>query len=213
MNMLKKVILFFILINTVNFFAQNSKQEFYDTKGNKISKEKFLKLEDHTVNISIGLKYDTLQVFKLINRINIDVLDTVSLENLKKHLELNYGQKIANDEYIVINYVTANPILKKDKYLSLWTILQPNYIKKLHTKVKCKQFWIHDELQIDLDTYKYPHINWFKEKDNFIKNLFYPFQFSYGNCTIISPNGKFYSYFGEYGPEKVYKGIQTLKKI
>ncbi|WP_445720541.1 hypothetical protein [Flavobacterium sp.] len=172
-----------------------------------------MKLEDHKVNISIGLEYDTLQVFKLINRININVLDTVSLENLKNYLELNYGQKIANDEYIVINYVTANPILKKDKYLSLWTILQPNYIKKLHTKVKCKQFWIHDELQIDLDTYKYPHINWFKEKDNFIKNLFYPFQFSYGNCTIISPNGKFYSYFGEYGPEKVYKGIQTLKKL
>ena len=210
--MFKKIILIFILIQTLNLNAQSIKQEFYDTNGNKISKEEFLKLEDHTINIPIGLDYDTLQVFKLVKRIELDVLDTLSLENLKKQLEINYGQKIADDDYIVINYVTSNPILKKEKYLSLWTILQPDYIKNLHNKIKCKQFWIYDESQTDLDTYRYPHINWLKEKDNFIKNLFYPFQFNYGNCTIVAPNGKYYSYFGEYGPEKVFKGIKILKK-
>lgn len=212
-NMIKKVILFFFLIQTLNINAQSTKQEFYDTNGNKISKEEFLKLENHKINLAIGLDYDTLQVFKLVNRINLDILDTLTLEKLKKHLELNYEQKITKDDYIVINYITANPILKKEKELSLWTILQPNYIKKLHNKIKCKQFWIYDELQTDLDSYQYPHINWLKEKDNFIKNLFYPFQFSLGNCTIIAPNGNFYSYYGEYGPEKVFKGIEILKKL
>ncbi|RAK20725.1 hypothetical protein B0I03_107146 [Flavobacterium aquaticum] len=212
-NMIKKVIIFFVLIQTLNINAQSIKQEFYDTNGKKISKEEFLKLENHNINLAIGLDYDSLQVFKLVNRINLDTLDTLALGNLKKHLELNYEQKIANDEYIVINYITANPLLKKENNLSLWTILQPNYIKKLHKKVKCKQFWIYDESQIHLDSYKYAHINWLKEKDSFIKNLFYPFQFSYGNCTVIAPNGNFYSYYGEYGPEKVFNGIEILKKL
>ena len=133
--MIKKVIIFFVLIQTLNINAQSTKQEFYDTNGNKISKEEFLKLENHNINLAIGLDYDSLQVFKLVNRINLDTLDTLALGNLKKRLELNYEQKIANDEYIVINYITANPLLKKENNLSLWTILQPNYIKKLHKKI------------------------------------------------------------------------------
>jgi hypothetical protein len=138
-------------------------------------------------------------------------LNTEQLQSLKNYFQKENSIPIEQDDYIVINYVTSYPIIENEKMKSKWSIYQEDYIKELHKKIKCKQFWIHDIIQENLEPYSFKHIKWLKENDEFIKKMFYEYVTNYGNVTIVKPDGHYYTFLGEYGPDEVYEGITELK--
>lgn len=201
----------FLFLFTISLYGQNLKEYYYDSKNNPVTKFNYHKLIDHKINLGVSIK-DTAVTYRIVNRIDIGKLDSIVHQNLKNHLFESYGLEVDDKQFIVINYVSGYPSLDMQKGRSQWSIFNKIYIKKLNKKINCKQIWIYDAIQENLKSYSFKHIVWHKEKNNYIKNLFYPYTFNYGNVTIIDPSGEHYSYFGEYGPDSVFEGIDYLKK-
>lgn len=199
----------FLFLFSISLNAQKLKEYYFDINNNPITKLNYLKLIDHSVNLDVS-KIDTAKIYKIVNRRDTGKLDSISHKNLIIHLSDSYGLNVDKNQFIVINYVSCYPFLGKRGKRSQWSIFNKNYIKDLNEKINCKQIWIYDAIQENLKSYSYKHIVWNKEKNNYIKNLFYPYDFNYGNTTIIAPSGEYFSYFGEYGPDSVFEGIDYL---
>lgn len=203
-----KQLLLSLLFITAICNGQAKKELFFDVDSIPITKGEFLKRTDHTVNVGGTIEKNGILINKLFIRKKIDTLSSEQYDKLKNYLK-NASSDVSKN-IIVINYYSGLDKVNPNEKSS-WNIYNKSYLKKLNKTGNITPYWIykHDE---NLSYHHADAINWLRDTSGFIEKTFFPFHFNLGSCVIILPNGNYYTYFGEYGPDEVYAGIEELKK-
>jgi hypothetical protein len=55
-------------------------------------------------------------------------------------------------------------------------------------------------------------ITWYKDPEQIIERLFFEHHYPCNSFVILSKDGNFISYFGEFGNEQVWEAIQSINK-
>lgn len=208
---MKKLLLLF-LFTTLICQGQTKKELFFDIDSIPITKSEFLKRTDHTINVGGKTEDNNVILNKLFIRKKIDSLSLGKYSQLKNYLNLTPSKNAdLNDKIIVINYYSGLDKITHGEGKSQWNIYYKSYPKKLNKMGNIAQFWIY-KYDDNLEHHHADRINWLYDKSGLIEKTFFPYHFNSGSCVVILPNGKYYSYFGEYGPDEVYAGIEELKK-
>lgn len=203
-----KLLLLSLLFATAISNGQSKKELFFDIDSIPITKNEFLKRTDHTVNIGGTTEKNGIIINKLFLRKQFGTLSSDQYKKLKNYLRQTSSEPSNN--IIVLNYYsgldTVNPNEK-----SSWNIYYKSYSKKLNKMGDITQYWIY-KYDENLSYHHADEINWQRDTSGLIEQTFFSFHFNAGSCAVILPNGNYYTYFGEYGPDEVYTGIEELKK-
>jgi hypothetical protein len=203
-----------ILILIASFsFSQNQKIEndnikYFDENYNLISKTEYenRKWKNSLLNIqgdSINHKILTVRTYegRLKNKKNLDSLLSSTISN-----------KIDSSKTIVIIYYpgkdpcnssgSATKSSKKTWFKELE--------KKLYKITQTKPIYIYkDKDGIE----KYDEImTWYKDPYGTIEKLFFKYHYPCSSFVVISKEGEFISYFGEFSKEYVWKAAEILTK-
>lgn len=201
------------LLFTCSFFGQEKPIVFYNEGGEKISKQQFFETKDYRNYLDLYFENDTTQIGLLVTRQKFGQLDKNSFENLKSYLTELSDKQIDSTQNIVINYLTAYP--KKDENTtsrSGWNVLNRDYLKKLHKIANINQFWMNSLECDNLEYFYHKKINWIADKNNLLKELFFPYEVRYGNYVLIKPDGKFYYYLGEHSKYQIWENSSLFFK-
>lgn len=201
-----KLLKTFILVASC-CWGQNKKELFFDEDSISITKTEFIRNTDHTTNIGSKIDDGNTIINKLYLREKIAVLSHEKYSNLKNYIQL----AAADNKIIVINYYSGLDTITPNKGKSTWNIYYPGYLKKLKRMGNIAQFWFY-KYDKNLKYHHADQINWLYDKSAFIEKTFFPYHFNSGSFAVILPNGKYYTYFGEYGSEEVCKAIEKMKK-
>ncbi|WP_162926926.1 hypothetical protein [Flavobacterium psychrotrophum] len=113
-------------------------------------------------------------------------LTTVELAGLRQYLNQANNEKIKDDEFIIINYITSYPVIEPQETLSSWSILNKSFYNKAQKLAPGKMFYIYNQQQPNaIYSYKRKHIKWFSDKDNYVLKLLFPAEANYGNAAVI----------------------------
>ncbi|PZR19643.1 MAG: hypothetical protein DI539_13390 [Flavobacterium psychrophilum] len=198
---------FFFVATTCN--AQSKKELYFDTDSTAITKNEFIKRTDHAINVGGSVEKNGVVINKLFIRKKIDTLVPEKYIQLRKYLNMS-GSNFDN-QIIVINYYSGLDTVLPNEGRSQWNLYNKNYAKKLKKMGNISQFWIY-KYDKNLSHHHADEINWHHDKSGLIEKTFFPYHFNFGSCAVILPNGKYYTYFGEYGYDEVFAGIDELKK-
>ncbi|MFD2603584.1 hypothetical protein [Flavobacterium suzhouense] len=204
-----KQLLFYFFFAIITCNAQSKEELYFDIDSTAITKSEFLKRTDHTINVRGSVEKNGVTINKLFIRKKIDTLSSEKYIQLRKYLNLSASD--FNHQIIVINYYSGLDTVLPNEGKYQWNIYSKSYPKKLKKMGNISQFWIY-KYDDNLNYHHANEINWYHDKSGFIEKTFFPYHFNSGNCAVILPNGKYYTYFGEYGPDEVYAGINELKK-
>lgn len=192
-----------------SILSQTKKEKFYNESGLEVSKEKFRKSIDHKVNIDSYFTNDSVIVGQLHSRINYSKLTLQELKSLQSYLFEISGRQVDSEKVIVINYFPGEDRIDEGK--SQAYIYQDNYMKKLIKEGNILQYWIYSSA-INLEHHHRDRLIWLHDKKRIVERVFFPAYFRFGSTAVIMPDGRYYTYFGEYGPDEVFAGLNQLKK-
>ncbi len=208
---MKSLLHFAMLFLSIATFGQKKAINFYDESGKEITKEIFVKSIDHSKNIDLYFENDSLNYALLVIREKEGQLENKTFARLKNYLAELSGAPIDSTKNIVINYLSGLPKYNGDSepLLNLYT-LESDYLKKLHRIAKIQQFWIHSPETENPEEYIKNNYNWIADKNRFFMDVFFRYEFPYGNYILIKPDGKFYFYLGEHSKERIWKSARKF---
>lgn len=206
---MKKYFLSLLLIFSVNLtFSQVKKKIFYDENREEITKESFYKQKDYAENLDLYFENDTIITSLLVKRKNNGKLNDSVFKDLKKNLSLD--PKIIN-EIIVIVYYPGKDNCNGMERNSTWNIFDNDYLKKLSKISKYKHFWIYKNEE-NLNYYHPKQVKWEKDINQFTEKTFFEYHYPCFSAVIIDENGKYISYFGEFGKSTIWELSTELLK-
>lgn len=204
---------FFFVFFVSLAFGQDKPVVFYNEAGEKISKETFIKTRNYHKNFDLYFENDTTQIGVLVTRQKFGQLDKQTFVRLKTYLKQLTDKSISDSQYIVINYLTANPKKAENKKSrSGWNIFHGDYLRKLHKTADIKQFWMYSTNCDNLDYHYQNKVHWVPDKTGLLKRLFSAYEVPYGYYVLIKPDGKYFYSLGEYGKHDVWENAEKFFK-
>lgn len=189
-------------------FGQTKKEYYYDTDWKAISRNDFYIKSNNSLNINRLVENDTMIMGKLFTRRVYAKLPQDSLQMVHAYLSKIANKKIDDSKIIVLNYYPDhNP--DGTKAPTSMPVYDSKYLKNLHKiSPTTQQFRIYkydDNLADKKD-------NWLIDNNALIEHTFFPYYFMYGSVIVIHPSGNYYIYYGEYGYDNVFEGLNELIK-
>ncbi len=186
-------------------FSQNlNKKEILNDENSKPIKMKEFKekIKDRNYVYSL-IENDTAYIGKISFRESIGEITPDLRLSLIKYLGEITESKIDSTKNIVINFF-YNPKVKPngsciDHYTS-----DRKYMKYLKKNENSIQFFITEK------NYNYGKKHVFEDKDDFLRQLLFKYDFGCGNYIIIKNNGTILRRLGEYRQDEIRKKLKKL---
>lgn len=184
--------------------------EFYDTDGKRLSKKEFLRKSDSRYNLALSFQTGKTTVSRLVKRDKVGRMSPDSLRVLRTHLGKATGSDIPGEQYIIVNYHpgidpcntggASDRTFLNNKFRA--------YLTKVQALKNFSQAFIYASNE-GLEKYA-GIINWFPDQGNVIQRTFFNYHYPCGSFVIISPDGRYYSYYGEYSHDQVLRHAKTM---
>ena len=175
---MKKYFISLLLVSAVNLaYSQVKKKIFYNENLEEITESSFHKQKNFEKNLDIYFENDTIMISFLVKRKNYGKLDESNFKKLKKNL---------SPDKELINKITKD------------------YLKKLNKICDYNHFWVYKDDE-NLKYYHPKEVKWEKDNNQFIEKTFFEFHYPCFSAVIIDENGKFISYFGEFGKSTIWE--------
>lgn len=204
--MLMKVILLFYLTLLLKVYAKAQDVKYLNTDGKEISTAKFnAELETRKY---LAIKTDA-QHRQLIERYQTGLIPDFS--NFKTIFNRHFPQALSNSPLVIIYYPGEDPCnnsgsataeTKKDWYGTL--------DKGVKKQIQSLPIYICKNKN-DMDDRGSAVLNWNNDPEYLIERTFFKHHYPCGSFVVISPNGKYISYFGEYSKEQVWTALKAIK--
>ncbi len=207
-NILITVILGFLIQSCSPSKALDDKTRYFDENNIEIGKSKFDEIR--STNKFLEIPGDSLNHKKLTSRGQRGQIDNRAA--LELALEQATQTSIDAGKPIVIMYYPG-----KDPCNSSGTP-NPDLIKEWHDELekgvyemaKVKPIYIYKNND-GLKKYR-GQLDWKKDPDGMIEKLFFKYHYPCTSFVVISKEGNFVSYFGEFGKEYVWGALKLLNE-
>jgi hypothetical protein len=206
---MKKPLFLSIIIGILIFSCSSTKGiKYFDENNIEISKSKFKKIR--STNRLLDIPGDSINHKKLIEREkqgqikNRDIL--ISL------LEMELNKKIDTTKPVVIIYYPGMDPCNLSSYydIDLAKIRQDNFELRLNNLANVEPIYIYKDNEGLKNKYGYE--KWHKDPENVVEQLFFRYHYPCQSFVVISKNGKYRSYFGEYGVDYLLAVVQYMMK-
>lgn len=137
-------------------------------------------------------------------------LDNGKLELLKQHLKEMSGARVVENNYIIINYITSFPKIKRGDRKSEWYITDKDYNERQRKKTPNIYFVYNPEQKHAVKHFGRKYISVYPDKENKILNVLFPAQGKYSNVAVIKADGTFATYIGGHSPHEIDELLMLL---
>ena len=195
-----------ILINSCS--SSQGDFTYLDINNNEISKSKFR--QKRSTNQYLDIQIDSLNQKKLIERTK-----TGKLENFEAYRSLVSNKtsvKLDNTKPLVIIYHPGKDACNSSGSATKETL--KNWYKTLEDGVQ--------QLKANAPIYLYKEkeglekydgiLNWHKDPDGLTEKLFFKYHYPCSSFVVISSDGEYVSYFGEFSKEYVWNAINLISE-
>ena len=195
-----------ILINSCS--SSQGDFTYLDINNNEISKSKFR--QKRSTNQYLDIQIDSLNQKKLIERTK-----TGKLENFEAYRSLVSNKtsvKLDNTKPLVIIYHPGKDACNSSGSATKETL--KNWHKTLEDGVQ--------QLKANAPIYLYKEkeglekydgiLNWHKDPDGLTEKLFFKYHYPCSSFVVISSDGEYVSYFGEFSKEYVWNAINLISE-
>lgn len=156
----------------------------------------------------LDIQIDSLNQKKLVER-----TETGKVENIEVYLSLisnRSSKKLDYSRPIVIIYYPGKDKCNSHAYptkksLKSWYLTLENGIQDQNANAP---IYLYKENE-GLDRYE-GIIEWYKDPNGMTEKLFFNYHYLCSSFVVISPNGKYISYFGEFGQNYVWNAIALI---
>ena len=186
----------------------NDTTKYFDENNLEIKKSKFDRIR--STNKLLDIHGDSANHKKLILREKRGkITNRVLLESL---LEKEINQEIDSTKPIVIIYYPGKDPCNSStsttkEAIQFWYRQLEDGINQI---AKTKPIYIYKEKE-GLEKYD-GVITWHKDPEQTIERLFFEHHYPCNSFVILSKDGNYISYFGEFGKEQVWEAIQSINK-
>ncbi len=206
---MKNKIIFAILLFTIfSTFSQEKKRLFYDEELNEISKKQFLRQIDYGKNLDLYFENDSIISSLLVKRKKYGKLTTEEYNGLSNNIS---PFKELESELIIIVYYPGKDRCNGMERISTWNIFDSDYEEKLKKINSVDQFWVYKNSE-NLKYYHTDQVDWRKDKNQLVENLFFEFHYPCSSAVVIDNEGNYISYFGEFGKQTIWKIAKEISK-
>ena len=195
-----------ILINSCSSLQRDF--TYLDINNNEISKSKFR--QKRSTNQYLDIQIDSLNQKKLIERTK-----TGKLENFEAYRSLvsnKTSEKIDNTKPLVIIYHPGKDACNSSgsatkETLKNWYGTLEDGVQQLKANAPIYLYKEKEGLE------KYDGIlNWHKDPDGLTEKLFFKYHYPCSSFVVISSDGEYVSYFGEFSKEHVWNAINLISE-
>lgn len=186
----------------------NDTTKYFDENNLEINKSKFDRIR--STNKLLDIPGDSANHKKLILREKRGkITNRVLLESL---LEKEINQEIDSTKPIVIIYYPGKDPCNSStsttkEAIQFWYGQLEDGITQI---AKTKPIYIYKKKE-GLEKYD-GVITWHKDPEQTIERLFFEHHYPCNSFVILSKDGNYISYFGEFGKEQVWEAIQSINK-
>ena len=203
-------ILTITIIGLIIYSCSSSKRDFtyLDIDNKKISKSKFR--QKRSTNKYLDIQIDSLNQKKLIERTKTGKIDKIevyrSLISNKSSEKLDFSKPV-----VIVYYPGKDPCnssgLQSKESIQNWYSNLEDGIQQLNANAPIYLYKVKDGLE------KYEGLlDWHKDPDGITEKLFFNNHYPCSSFVVISPNGNYLSYFGEFGKEYVWNAINIVSE-
>lgn len=199
-------ILTFIWFLPDSIIAQ--KKKYFDEENIEISKKQFnYKLDSRNF---LEIPGDSIHTKKLIARAQSGQIENIAL--LYHTLEVELKQKLDNTKPLIIIYYPGKDACNSDDSQNI------GYFEQWYNELESGVFQITQTKPIYIykkadGIEKYGNqMVWHKDPLNIIEKTFFKYLYPCNSFVVISQQGHYESYFGEFPKEYVWKAVQSLTK-
>ena len=195
-----------ILINSCS--SSQGDFTYLDINNNEISKSKFR--QKRSTNQYLDIQIDSLNQKKLIERTK-----TGKLENFEAYRSLVSNKtsvKLDNTKPLVIIYHPGKDACNSSgsatkETLKNWYGTLEDGVQQLKANAPIYLYKEKEGLE------KYDGVlNWHKDPDGLTEKLFFKYHYPCSSFVVISSDGEYISYFGEFSKEYVWNAINLISK-
>ena len=195
-----------ILINSCS--SSQGDFTYLDINNNEISKSKFR--QKRSTNQYLDIQIDSLNQKKLIERTK-----TGKLENFEAYRSLVSNKtsvKLDNTKPLVIIYHPGKDACNSSgsatkETLKNWYGTLEDGVQQLKANAPIYLYKEKEALE------KYDGIlNWHKDPDGLTEKLFFKYHYPCSSFVVISSDGEYVSYFGEFSKEYVWNAINLISE-
>jgi hypothetical protein len=207
-----KNLLWMLLLSMLFYTCTSTKSKigtrYFDENDHEIAESKFKEIR--STNQLLDIQGDSINHKKLTIREQSGKLSNKSI--LMAFLEMEFHQKIDSTKPLVIIYYPGkdpcNSSGHSDRYLrKLWFKELEDGIFKI---AQTKPIYIYKTFD-GLEKYK-GILTWHQDPKNTIERLFFKHHYPCSSFVVISKEGNFRSYFGEFSKESVWKATQIMSQ-
>ena len=209
-HMIKYIVI--LCCATASLASAQKPFRFYDEKGNDITGKAIKSKVPHIIGFG---ENDSIKFGVSLKREKVGTLSALQFNKLKEYLELLCGSPIDAGSNIVVNYISALPkIEEKSKERSKWNMLEfPNtFTNQLRKQANARQFWVSSPLVSNLRFYHGERIDWLKDEQRIISELFFPYEIPDGSFVLIKPDGSYVYYLGEHEKMEFWTYVEVFLK-
>lgn len=186
----------------------NDTTKYFDEKNLEINKSTFERIR--STNKLLDIPGDSANHKKLILRETRGKITNRAL--LESLLEKEINQEIDSSKPIVIIYYPGKDPCNSStsatkEAMQFWYGQLEDRINQI---AKTKPIYIYKEKE-GLEKYV-GVITWYKDPEQTIERLFFEHHYPCNSFVILSKDGNYISYFGEFGKEQVWEAIQSINK-
>jgi len=211
---MKLPFIFFLFFISSIAKAQNEKPiQYFDIDGSEISIQLYKSKSKYNANspnyLTLRFENDSILAFKLFYQKNYGTLDAKNLELLKSYLNKNSEEKLSKTKSMIIQYHPGKDRCNRNRERAFRYHLE--YPRKIRRFLDYKTYLIYKEL----DNYKNKRsrkIDWIHDDEKIIEQLFFNFHFPCGSFVIVSPEGNYISYYGEYNSDRIVDIAMEIKQ-
>ena len=142
---------------------------------------------------------------------DIETLSSQDLLNLKIYLSNLTDHELDFSKNIVINFIDIDPRRSRENYQVPWDIFYGKLENELNQIKSSVHVWIINPTVTNLHYYHGDTINWRKDLDNTVRNLFFDYPRLNGGFVIIKPNGEYFYKLGEYSKSDILNTYMDFK--
>lgn len=207
-NILTTIILGFLIQSCSPSKTLNDKTRYFDENNIEIGKSKFDEIR--ATNKVLDIPGDSINHKKLTQRGQRGQIDNRAV--LELALEQATQTSIDADKPIVIMYYpgkdpcnsSGSPTPESNK---VW---HDELEKGVYDMAKVKPIYIYKNNR-GLKRFR-GHLDWKKDPDGLIERLFFKYHYPCNSFVVISKDGHFVSFFGEFGKEYVWGALKLLNE-
>ena len=212
MKKILTLIFFLITINCLFCQIQNSKIEYFDELGKKITQDQYVEkiksqkfttiVTDTTNNVHLTQK---IQAGKITNKQKFDSI-----------ISRDFGNKYNSNLPLVIIYYPGRDYCNKANNGKKWNPIKNRYYNELEKGLrklgKHNMFYVYKSnngLKEGNKGYK----KWYSDPDGIFEKLFFKYHYPCNSYIILKPDAKYIAIYGESGKEKVWEMFQKINNL